>query len=278
MLNNNIIFLILTYNEELHLQRCLDSAKKVSNNILIIDSFSDDKTLKIIKNNNVDYIQNKWSGYANQLNFGINKIKELFSNESYIFRLDADEYLTENLQKKLINIDLQYDGYLIKRRYIFLNKEIKHGMTYPNNVLRLFKLNKGRCESKHMDEHIVIQGTIYKKPLGDIFDENLNDITWWIEKHLRYAKNELSDHCKISNISTTDYKLSLNAHIKRIFKIKIYYNTPIFIRALILFIIRYFLALGFLDGKQGLIYHFLQSLFYRNLVDILIYEKNINNN
>lgn len=269
--------LILTYNEEIHIRRAITNAMKVSKNVYVLDSFSTDKTVEIAKECGAIILQNPWhNNYADQLNYGL----ENFNFTSpWIMRLDADEYLTEELIDEINNtinsIDKNITGIIIKRRCYFMGKWVKHGI-YPVKLLRIFRNGIGRCEARWMDEHIVLSEGSCIELKNDFIDENLNTINWWTNKHNNYAIREAIDYLDIK-YNICGYSLNdlqekgKQANKKRNVK-HIYYKLPIFIRPFLYFLYRYFIKGGILEGKVGLIFNFLQGYWYRFLVDCQIYE------
>ena len=279
-MNNSLSVLILTYNEELHIERCIKSLKLVTNNIYVVDSFSSDSTEKICKDYGVNFYQRAWINYADQFQWGLDNID--FPTE-WVMRMDADEYLESELiveiNKELSFLDKSVSGIYIPRKYFFMGKWIKHGGIFPLYLLRIWKKGKGRIESRWMDEHIVLdnnESTMFFK--SSIVDDNLNNTSWYIEKHNKYASREMLD-ILISKYNLLDYDSSLDedtsnkqARIKRFLKNKVYNKLPIFVRPILYFLYRYILLLGFLDGKKGFAFHFMQGLWYRSLVDLRVYE------
>ena len=276
--NNDISVIILTHNEEKHIARCIKSAKKYSNKIYVIDSYSSDKTVEISKSLNVSVLQNEFINYAKQFSWALNKIN--FTTE-WILRLDADEYLEDDLiveiKNKLPKIDDQVVGINFKRKHIFMNKWIKYGGRYPLILLRLWRKNLGRIEDRWMDEHIIINKgkTITFK--NCFCDHNLKNLSFFINKHDWYANREavdilLSELNKKKCVNLNSKNTSFHASLKRYMKENIYNNLPIGVRPFSYFVYRYFILLGFLDGKEGLIYHFLQGFWYRFLVDSKLVE------
>ncbi len=287
--NLSISVIILTHNEELHIKRCILSAKKYAENIYVIDSHSSDKTVEIAKSLNVNVLENKFENYSKQFNWALENIK---SDSEWLLRLDADEYLEENLifeiREKLPKLNKNISGINFKRKHIFMNKWIKYGGRYPLTLLRMWKRNHGKIEDRWMDEHIILQKGEIITFKNDFCDHNLKNLSFFVNKHNWYASREaldiILDELKIKNNKNEllKNKTSDSALFKRIAKEKIYNRLPIGIRPFIYFIIRYIFLLGFLDGKKGLIYHFLQAFWYRFLVDCKVYEyrneiKNINN-
>lgn len=269
--------LILTHNEEKHLARCLESLLSFVDDIFIVDSFSNDRTLEIAKSYGAKVYQNSWKNYANQFNWGLSNCP---ITTKWIMRLDADEYVSKDLaleiKHNLSKLEIDVAGIYVKRRVFFMNKWIKHGGYYPIWLLRIWQYKKGYCEERWMDEHIKVEDGRLIKFENDIVDHNLSGLTSWTQKHNGYATREAVDI--LNNI----YGFSTHENIiprlfgsqeqrKRWLKIK-YSQMPLFLRPFLYFIYRYFLLLGVLDGKQGLVWHFLQGFWYRFLVDAKIYE------
>jgi glycosyltransferase involved in cell wall biosynthesis len=272
-----VTVIILTFNEKLHIERCLKSLLKVTNQIFIIDSFSTDNTVEIAETWGAKVIKNEWVNYATQFNFGINN--NPFQSD-WIMRMDADEYITDELAEEingsLGKIDTSFVGIYIKRRVYFLNQWIKHGGYYPIWLLRIWRINQGICEESWMDEHIKISNGKTLQFENDLIDHNLNNITWWTQKHNNYATREAIDLLNIEHNFNKGILVSPNLwgsqeEKKRYLKLK-YAQIPLFIRPFLYFVYRYFFKLGFLDGKAGIIWHFLQGFWYRFLVDIKVLE------
>lgn len=274
----DISVIILTYNEEKHIERCIVNAKKFAKTIYVVDSFSTDATIEIAKNLGAIVLENKWeNNYAKQFNWGLNNLP---IKTEWVFRLDADEYLTdeliEEIHNKLENIDKDVTGIVFPLRRFFLNQYVKRGIG-KMNLLRLFKFGKAQCEERWMDEHIKIsEGKAIVFENG-FCDHNLNTIGWWTQKHNQYSVREAIDLLNIEynflplENDSSDYAMSIDAEEKRRKKIK-YSKMPLFWRSFYFFLYRYFYKLGFTEGKEAFLWHFLQGWWYRTLVDAKIYE------
>lgn len=265
----NLITIILTKDEENHILRAIHSAQRISKKIYIIDSGSKDSTIDIAKKAGAEVLINEnWINHATQFNWALSQIP---NNHEWILRLDADEIVTNNLAEEILYklpiIKDNISGIYIKRNMIFLNKKIKWGGVYPIKVLRIFKHGCGQSENKWMDEHIIVSGKTSEFS-GEIIDNNLNSISWWVTKHNRYASLEAIE------ILNKEYKFLKKEKIanENFLKDKVYLRFPILIRSLFYFIYRYFIRLGFLDGKNGTAFHILQGFWYRYLVDIKLTE------
>jgi hypothetical protein len=221
--------------------------------------------------------KHRWVNYATQFNWSLNNLPIA---SDWVFRLDADEIATDTLKKRIVTFTRELpdtiSGIYIGRRVHFMNRWIRHGGTYPMYVMRIFRFGKGRCEQRWMDEHIKITHGSSTRVTGDIIDDNRNSLGWWTNKHNNYALREAIDILNLKfNLSEKDSILhkftGFQDQRKRWLKLK-YASLPLFFRPFIYFIWRYFLKFGFLDGYQGLIWHFLQGFWYRFLVDAMIFE------
>ena len=270
----NISALVLTYNEEIHIRRCLENAFQVAKEVFVIDSYSTDRTCDIAREMGAVVLQNKWTNYATQFNWGLDHAP---IKTEWVLRFDADEYLEDDLIEEIQNrLPTEPDdvtGISFHLKVKFLDKWMKHAS--PSVVLlRLFRNGIGRSEVRLMDEHIILsKGTnvIYN---GAFVDHNLNNITWWAQKHIGYAKREAADLLNIEyDLADNSGKGQLEGQAghKRNLKNK-YASQPLFLRSFAYFLYRYFYKLGFLDGKEGFLWCFMQGWWYRTLVDIQVLQ------
>jgi glycosyltransferase involved in cell wall biosynthesis len=273
----NITALIITKNEEIHIERCINNIKKLVSDVLIIDSFSNDNTIEIAKKLNIKFIQNKFINHAKQFNFGLSQLSQ---DTDWVLKIDADEILTSSLiaeiKNKLPQLDKNINGIYIKRHLVFQDTLIKYGRLSPVRLLRLFRFQKGKCDNRWVDEKIKVEGkTVQFKEY--IIDQNLKSLSEWIRKHDRYSSAEALNYLliKYNSLFNNIEQSQLNFETLSVVSLKsrnLYAKLPLIIRAFIIFSYRYFFCLGFLHGKAGLIYFFLQSLWYRILVDAKILE------
>ncbi len=280
-----ISLIVLTYNEELNIENCLKSVAGWVSEIFIVDSYSTDKTLDIVKKYGAKIAQHPFKNQADQFNWALDNLD---IKTEWILRLDADEYLTEELKKEInemlmeknirINQPNQHEsaavnGFYIKRRVYFMGRWIKHGGYYPAWILRLFRKGEARSEEREMDEHIVLLEGMAESFKNDFIDDNRKDLVFWTDKHNKFSSREAAQilNPELAGENQTE-KLGKPVARRRLIK-KWYLRLPLFFRVFIYFFYRYFLRLGFLDGKEGLIFHFLQGFWYRFLVDAKLYEK-----
>lgn len=278
MLKPNLTVIVLTFNEEKHIQRCIQSLLSITKNILIIDSFSSDKTVAISESLGAKVYQVEWPGnHAKQFQWALTNCP---IETEWVMKMDADEFILPNLANeintRLSTVDEKTSGIYVKRRVKFMNRWIKHGGYYPIWLMRIWRYKHGIMEERWMDEHVkLISGNTLKFE-HDIVDDNENDLTWWISKHNNYAVKEAADIFNtiysFKNYDQIEPKL-FGTQEQRKRKLKYFYaHTPLFLRPFIYFIWRYFIKLGFLDGRPGLIWHFLQGFWYRFLVDAKMHE------
>lgn len=276
----SLAVIILTYNEETHIIRCINSLGSVADSIYIVDSYSTDQTVMLAESMGAKVLQHPWKNYADQFQWAIDQCG--FGTD-WLMRMDADEYLEPELQKELLeNLStLREDviGIYLKRKVLFEGRWIRHGGFYPQTLLRIWRVGQGRIEQRWMDEHIVLPegaGTITMKE--HIVDANLKGITFWVNKHNGYATREMADILINKYFpAQTDHALQQmrtdpQARWKRIVKEEVYNKLPIGLRTGLYFFYRYCLLFGFLDGSKGFLYHFLQGFWYRLLVDIKVME------
>lgn len=264
--------IVLTKNEEIHLGRCLASVNPLQASVLVIDSFSDDGTEAISKSHGATFVTNKFVNQAQQFNFALSLLN---TDVQWVLRIDADEYLTnelvQNIRGAILGFD-RYAGYSFKRRMTFGRKIMRHGGVFPVEVVRLFRHGKGVCEERWMDEHIVVDGPVGSLE-GELIDDSLKSLTWWIQKHNIYSNREAVEVLKLKYGSKSSEKsIAGSAGLKRFIKDHVYSKLPVVPKVLAYFLYRYLFRLGFLDGKEGFAFHFLQGFWYRYLVEVKVQE------
>lgn len=275
----DISVIILTYNEELHIRRCLERLRPLeAERIVIIDSESTDGTCRIAREMGAEVVVHPWPGnQAAQFNWALDNLD---IQTRWVLRLDADEYLSpeliEEIRLKMPSLSDDVAGVVFKRRHIFMGRWMKKGI-YPVKLLRLFRNGVGKCEERLMDEHIVISDGRQIEFDNDFCDHNLNNLSWFCQKHINYAVREaaamLAAEYNLSDglCSEAEYELSGQASVKRNKKNR-YSKLPLFFRSTAYFLYRYILKGAFLEGKEGFLFSFFQGWWYRTLVDAKILE------
>ncbi len=272
MLDLSVI--ILAGNEEIHMKRCLDRITPYAKEVFVIDCYSTDRTVDIAQGyENVTILQNKWVNSATQFNWALQNAP---IKTEWVLKLDADEYLEpaliERMQKELPMISDDISAISIRLKHMFLGKFLKGG-TGKKYMTRIFRKGRAVSENRQMDEHMEL--TFGKLIVWEdaFYDDNLNNLKWWTNKHNGYAIREAADLLDIEYNLTNNEKNGLEgqAASQRSMKHR-YVKMPLFWRAFIYFFIRYFLKGGMFEGKEGFLWCFLQGWWYRTLVDALIFE------
>lgn len=273
----DLTIIILTKNEEKNLKKCIDSFNGAAKRVVVIDSFSTDRTVDLARSLGAEVYEHQFENHAAQFNWALNNI---YLNTEWVMKVDADEEFTAELaaeiNDRLDSLSSDINGVILRRRVYFMGRWLKHGGKYPELLLRIFRVGHGMSEMKMMDEHLIITDGEAVTFQNDFSDNNNKSLEWWINKHNWYSNKEVLDRQinsqKSDENTNENSKMSLQAKLKRKIKNYGYYNLPKFSRAHMYFIYRYYFKLGFLDGKEGKIYTFLQAYWYRFLVDAKMYE------
>ncbi len=269
-----ISILILTFNEERNLPSCLNSLKWC-NDIVILDSYSSDKTVDIALEYNTRVIKREFDDYAKQRNFGL---KNISYKSPWIFMVDADEVVPPSLADEIIyktnKASPSTSLFYLRRKDYFMGKWIRHSSGYPTWFGRLARVGQIHV-TRSINEEFQTDGQIAflkEHLLHYPFNKGLNE---WITKHNRYSKME-ADLITLSNKSSFQVKNLFNKNpiIRRRQLKQIVYSLPF--RPIIIFCLFYFFRLGFLDGKAG--FHFcMLKTFYEYLISCKVIENNFYN-
>lgn len=224
---DKISAVIITFNEQKNIARCLESLRGVADEIIIIDSFSSDRTRDICEGFKVNFVEQKWKGYSESKNTG----NALASND-YILSLDADEALSDELRNSILKEkEAGLKGaYSFSRLSNYCGKWIRHGGWYPDVKMRLWNRNDGRWEGQIHETVVLKPGVRVKRLKGDLYHYSY----YFIREHLKQV-NKYS--CLIAEEMFRKGRKS--TLFKRVF-------SPF-----AEFIAAYFLKLGFLDGFTG---------------------------
>lgn len=276
---SSLAVLILTHNEEQHIGRALDAVFPFATEVFIVDSFSTDRTVEIAQSRGAIVLSNPWTNYSKQFQWGLENAP---ISADWIMRLDADEVIEPDLAREIVaklpTLGSDVAAVNLKRKHIFLGRWVRYGGRYPLILTRIWRKGQGRIEDRWMDEHIMIWGgrtVLFDAPFSD---HNLNDLGFFTDKHNKYATREAVDVLNqryglfSQDVALKSDASSLQASLKRFVKERIYNQIPFPISTFAYFLYRYIFQLGFLDGREGLIYHFLQGYWYRFLVGAKILE------
>ena len=274
--------LIPAKNEELNLPACLESVA-VADEILVVDSQSEDRSIEIAEQHGAKVVQFHFNGsWPKKKNWSLENLP--FRNE-WVLIVDCDERITPELWTEIATVikNEDYNGYYLNRKVFFLGKWIRFGGKYPDWNLRLFKHKQGRYENlktgdipntgdNEVHEHVILNGKVgYLKE--DMLHIDFRDIYQWLARHNRYSNWEAKVYYNLltgkDDSDTIDAKLFGNAVQRKRFLKKIWVRLPF--KPLLRFILFYFIRLGFLDGEAGYIYGRLLSQ-YEYQIGVKLYE------
>ncbi len=238
----SISVVIITFNEERNIARCLKSAVGVADEIVVVDSLSTDATKSICLEFGVKFIEQPFLGYIEQKNFAVS-----LAQYNYVLSLDADEALDERLRNAILGLKeniKEYDSYSMNRLTFFCGKWIRHGAWYPDRKIRLFDKNKAQWGGINPHDKIVLHGNASNKHLkGDI---------------LHYTYSSIDEMVAQNNKFTTIQSKAMYEKGKR----AIFLN--LIINPFIAFFSGYIIKGGFLDGVNGFL--IARSIAYHTMI------------
>lgn len=275
----SVAVLILTHNEAMHIRRSIESVSSFATQVFLVDSGSTDDTIQIAEAAGATVLKHPWTNYAQQFQWGLDNAP---ITADWVMRLDADEIIEPDLaaviSERLPGLAAGVSGVNLKRKHIFMGRWIKHGGRYPLTLLRIWRQGKARIEQRWMDEHMLLTEGDTVTFEGGFSDVNINDLTFFTDKHNKYATREAVDVLNQKyDLFPRDEALDIKATSaaaagKRWLKEGLYNKLPFWVGPLGYFLYRYIIQMGFLDGREGLIYHGLQGGWYRFLVAAKIVE------
>lgn len=273
----DVTVIILTLNEEIHIRRCLENVNRFARKVYVVDCYSQDQTVNIAQECGAEVVLHKWPGnQADQFNWALDQLK---IDTEWILRLDADEYLRpeliQELQDKLPSMADNISALSLPLARAFCGKVLQHGIVNNIRIVRIFRRGRVRYEKRLMDEHLSILSGRIIGMTNHFVDDNRMSIGRFIKKHNDYATREaallLDAEFHLTDVGQLSKDHGEEVEKKRDQKAK-YARMPLFWRAFGYFIYRYILKMGFLDGKEGFLWDFLQGWWYRTLVDAKIFE------
>jgi glycosyltransferase involved in cell wall biosynthesis len=267
----SVSVIILTFNEEIHIRRCIKNAFRIAKDVFVVDCYSTDKTVEIAKESGATVIQHQYINQAQQFQWALENCP---INTEWTLRMDADEYLTdkliEEIKRKSMSLPGNVSGVNFSLRVKFMDHYIRFGTLHPIRILRMWRTGRAYMEQRWMDERMVLKDGDVISFKHRFIDDNLKGLTFWTQKHNIYSSREI--------LVELDKRYSLfdrgnDNSLKGRNRMKVfYYSFPKFLRAFFYFFIRYIFFLGFLDGIPGFIWLTLQAYWYRFLVDAKLLE------
>ncbi len=261
---------ILTYNEEIDIAACIESAM-LSDEVIVVDSFSSDRTIEIAKQYPVQIVQHEFESHGKQRTW---MLREIPTKHEWVYILEADERMTPELFNECLEAikSTEYVGYFAAERVMFLGQWIRRSTQYPRYQMRLFRKDKVWFDDYGHTEREVCDGpTDFLKETYPHYT-NSKGISRWIDKHNRYSTDEAAETLRQLREGSINWKDLFfgKTEVERRHALKdLSLRLPL--RPIIRFFYMYFLLGGILDGRAGLSWCVLQA-FYEYLILIKVWE------
>ncbi|QBG45969.1 glycosyltransferase family 2 protein [Verrucomicrobia bacterium S94] len=260
--------LILTKNEEINIERCIRSVAW-SDDIVVFDSFSDDRTVELAERLGARVIQRKFDNWSAHQNWGVENIK---FKHPWVYYTDADEICDDQLRDELLSLDKNgesFSAFQVRRKDYFTGRWLKRSQLYPTWITRVFRPEKIRYE-RLVNPVAVVTGETGKLDGHIIHYPFSHGIGHWFDRHNRYSQMEAADLVNevTEKIRFSDF-FSKDAAVKRRALKTLAYKMPG--RPVLMFLYLYFFRLGLLDGLPGLRYSIMRSM-YEYMIDLKVLE------
>lgn len=270
--------IVLTLNEARNLDACLASLAGWVQSLHVVDSGSTDGTLEIAARYGASVWTHPFETHGKQWQWALGGMP---TDAEWVLALDADQRVTPELQDAIAafvrSAAPAVAGAFVRRRQIFRGRFIRFGGYYPKYLLKLFRRSAVWMDQGDMvDHHFRVRGATVRLE-HDIIEDNRNEasIAAWTEKHNRYAALQAREELARSRqpLPAGLHPSLVGSPDERVLRLKqIWAGLPLYWRPVLYFGYRYLLRLGFLDGRQGFVFHVLQAFWYRLLVDINLDE------
>jgi glycosyltransferase involved in cell wall biosynthesis len=268
--------IVLTYNEGRNIQDCLRSVVGWASEIIVVDSGSTDATRDLASRYTDHLIEHPFENYSRQRNWAQNNLPLQYE---WVFHIDADERVSPELADSLLAFFRsgqadRVNGAMFSRRTVFMGRWIRHGGHYPVFHTRLYRRDQGRCEDRLYDQHFIVTPPVAKLT-GDLIDVLTSELDVWSARHIRWAAAEADEMQRAAEDRPGQIVPALtNGPVarRRWLRTRVFGRSPLFMRAFLYFFYRYVVRRGFLDGAEGLIFHFLHGCWYRFYIDAKIWE------
>lgn len=267
--------IILTRNEEKNIGECLKSIQGFASRAVVVDCGSTDGTVDIAKSLGAEVIFHEFSYYAAQFNWAIDNAN---IDTEWILRLDADERLTPAVVEEAGMIMQsqealagEVNGITMESIFYFMGRPILHGLKKKRKMM-IFRRGVGRIEDRKRDAHSILSHGRSASLKSRFLHYDFKDLSSYIKRYNWYAGREMQDYIAFKQGASTEVNTDKRIQAQRKKKFGLYYRAPRFIRAWLWFVYNYIFRLGFLDGREGFLFHYFECLWYRMLVDARIYE------
>lgn len=267
--------IILTRNEEKNIGECLRSIQGFASRALVVDCGSTDRTVEIAQSMGADVRFHEFTYYAAQFNWGIDHGD---IDTEWILRLDADERMTPDTIREAAEVMHspgaqrgEVNGVTMESTFYFLGKPMTHGLRNKRKMM-IFRWGVGRIEDRRRDAHSVLSEGRSESIRARFLHYDFKDLSSYIRRYNWYAAREMQDYIDYKRGASTAVNTDKRIQAQRKKKFGLYYRAPMFLRAKLWFFYNYVLRGGFLDGREGYLYHYFECYWYRTLVDARIWE------
>lgn len=268
--------IVLTFNEERNLRACLESVNTWASQIFVVDSGSTDATRDMAVRCGAEVVVHPFESHAQQWKWALTALP---LHTDWVLALDADQIVSPRLRHAVVAALASWHepgspvGAYLNRKQVFRGRWIRHGGYYPKYLLKLFRRDRVTIDDDDLvDHHFAVNGPTAKLE-GDLVEDNRNEseIAVWIDKHNRYAVRQAREEQARwveGALRTSRGRLFGSPDERTLWQKHLWNRFPLYVRPFGYFLYRYVVRLGFLDGKEGFIFHFMQAFWYRLLVDI----------
>ena len=277
MMARALSVIVLAHDEETNLPACLASVRPLDADLFIVDSGSTDRTVAIARAAGCQVVEHPFENYARQRNWAFDNLPIA---TPWTLCLDADERLTPELAAEIAALvarpDAAHDGYMLRKRTLFMGRWIRHGGQYPAWHLRLFRSGHGRCEDRLYDQHFIVEGRVGRSQRLRRRDhqrpQRIHPAPQSLGRPRGAGAPRRRAGCPARALAVSPRLTGTAIERKRFLRTRVYQRFPLFVRPFLFWIYGYVFRLGFLDGVEGLIFHTLQRFWFRFLVDAKVWE------
>jgi glycosyltransferase involved in cell wall biosynthesis len=257
-----VTLVVLTRDEERNLPDCLGSAGGLVGELFVVDSGSTDRTVAIASAHGAAVVHHGFETHARQWRWALDHLP---IRHDWVLGLDADQRLTAELAAELRALFARPEalagvaGFAIPRRQVFRGRTIGHGGYQGRRLLKLFRRDRVSVDPAELvDHHFTVEGPV-RRLRHQLVESNRkeDDISFWVDKHNRYAR-----------LLAAEGAPGRDAGWRR----RLWARLPAYWRPFLYFLYRYLLRLGFLDGREGFVFHFMHAWWFRLLVDVKVEE------